>query len=115
MIELLVVIGVIGIIAAIALPMISNTFDASVNQAGRRNAQNIVTLYNAAKSCGAPLPAASNLDEVISVLKEGVTGTGSMAGVTFQMGSLTDSQRLAAENYITQAPGGLLAYDSRAD
>ncbi|MEM9479656.1 MAG: prepilin-type N-terminal cleavage/methylation domain-containing protein [Verrucomicrobiota bacterium] len=83
LVEMLVVIAVIGIIAAIAVPMIGNITGKAEENATRRNAQNIASVYSAAVAAG--YSGASDLATAVDSVTtgNGVQGTGSFAGTYF--------------------------------
>ncbi len=55
LVEMLVVIAIIGIIAAIAIPNIGNLNDSARDAAAKRNAQSVASVMNAAVAAGASL------------------------------------------------------------
>ena len=55
LVEMLVVISVIGIIAAIGVPAIGNITDKADTEGAKRNAQSIASLYNSARAVGTPV------------------------------------------------------------
>ncbi len=101
LVELLVVIAVIGILAAIAIPMISKINDSAKKAADKRNAQNLVSVYGAATSAGA-LIATTSVDAIIGSLQAGVNGVGSFATTKFQL-KLSANETTGAKTYVDDA------------
>lgn len=100
LIEMLVVIAVIGVIAAIAIPSISGINDAAAKSKDQRNAQNIVSVYQAGVAAGIDWKATTEAQLVTNVVKgEKVTG-GAFDGKFFQVPGVTGSDATSAANYI---------------
>ena len=94
LIELLVVIAVIGALAGISIPTISNVMDKADGNIAKRNAQSICELYNHAQAAGAPL--VSNTKEgALEELIGGVSGT-YLDGTNFQMSKMSAEEKSAA-------------------
>jgi prepilin-type N-terminal cleavage/methylation domain-containing protein len=111
LVELLVVIAVIGILAAIILPAISAVFESSRENGHRRNAQNIASLYNTARMTGAQMPAGSDMPAVIQALAAGVSGTGNLSSVKFRCSSIDSEQIAGASKFLQWQPdSGILQY-----
>lgn len=114
LVELLVVIAVIGVIAAIAIPAMSNVLGGSRDAKARRNAQTIAAMYNAALSAGATVDSTS-ITTIIADLEGGVSPTtGAFAGQTFQISSLTPGEETAAAPFLSLA-GTVLSYNGGND
>jgi type IV pilus assembly protein PilA len=123
LVELLVVIAVIGILAAIAIPALSNVFESSAQAKNKRNAQNIASTYAAARAAGVtnlalnggttPATAASVATNLVGtdggVFVSGVSGTGPFSTTVFQMSKLTGTDLSGATAYLNYA-NGILAY-----
>ncbi|MAS93025.1 MAG: hypothetical protein CMO55_07485 [Verrucomicrobiales bacterium] len=69
LVEMLVVIAVIGIIAAIAVPNISKINDSAKDAAARRNAQNIASVYASANAAGHSF--GTDVDGIIAAIRTG--------------------------------------------
>ena len=110
LVELLTVIGVVGILAAIVLPTLSRVFESAEENGFKRNAQNIAQVYNSARMAGASLPDGSDLDAVIQSLAQGVTGKGSLSSVTFQLGAIDQTQMTGAKQFLDWQPTQKLIY-----
>ena len=115
LVELLVVIAVIGILAAIILPALNNVFENSRDNGFRRNAQNIASMYNTARMTGVAMPPGTDMTAVISALSSGVTGTGSLGAIKFQLSSINSDQITGANQFLEWEPtSGLLKYTGAA-
>ncbi len=91
LVELLVTIGVLGVITAISIIHINPvTRNAHVNK-DMRNAQSIAAVAGASQAAGAVLDL-SSLDSAISQLKDGVAGKGSFSSSTFKVAPFTSEQ-----------------------
>ena len=107
LVEMLVVIAVIGIIAAIAVPTIGSiTRQANENKA-KRNAQNLASVFSSAVAAGAQFTGASEtIDTVIADLVDtGVNGSDSFSTTLFQVPNMATAERDAAKAYLEFAVG----------
>jgi type IV pilus assembly protein PilA len=82
LVELLVVIAVIGIIAAIAIPAMSGIFGQADAAADKRNAQAIVSTFNAARAAGNQ--KSYDKAAAISAIVAGTNGGGTFTNSLFQ-------------------------------
>lgn len=75
LVEMLVVIAVIGIIAAIAVPNIGRINDSAKDATYRRNAQNVASVFASAQAAGHDFSAAGTLGEaaIIGAIITGAT------------------------------------------
>lgn len=94
--ELVVVIAVIGLIAAIALPSVSKVTEKARKAAAQKNAQMICSLHSSARSAGAGF-ASGTRDGILDELVAGVTGT--LVETSFQMSALDDVDKAEALKY----------------
>ena len=101
---MLVVIAVIGVIAAIAVPSISNITGRSKTNAAKRNAQLICATHQAALASGATF-IGSTKTEVTDELIAGVTSV-HVSGSLYQV-PLDEPERDSALEYVTLADGML--------
>ncbi|MBE7498346.1 MAG: prepilin-type N-terminal cleavage/methylation domain-containing protein [Verrucomicrobiaceae bacterium] len=106
LVEMLVVIAIIGIIAAIAIPNIGNLNDSARDSAAKRNAQTIASVLNAAVAAGADLgfSGATTDTDIIAKAEAGVAPTdGAFQGKTFTSGPIDDDEAayLDAKNYLS--------------
>ena len=113
LVEMLVVIAVIGIIAAIAIPNIGNINSASTTAKDQRNAQTIVSVYQAAAAAGAPFTTATRAGLIGEVIA-GVSPTeGPFTGTRFAAPNITTATDLTAHayKYIKLESDSTLGYD----
>ncbi|MEZ5990010.1 MAG: prepilin-type N-terminal cleavage/methylation domain-containing protein [Planctomycetota bacterium] len=100
LVEMLVVIAIIGIIAAIAIPNIGNLNDSARDAAAKRNAQTVASVLNAAIAAGVDTTgwtAANLLDKA----QAGVTpDDGAFEGKTFTSGPIDDDEELKVASYL---------------
>lgn len=101
LLELLVVVTTIALLAAIALPMLSDTQSASKIAAAKRQAQQIVAVFTSGLYAGAPsFVSASNVDEALDALGKGDTGKGPLSSLRFHLPGVSakmDGQRIGKE------------------
>ncbi len=110
LVELLVVIAVIGILAAIAIPMISNINSNSTAAKNKRNAQNICSIYGAARSAGAPFTGTTK-EDIVTQLAQGVSGSGAFGSNNFKL-NVASGERAAALAYCTfNSSDEIMSYD----
>ena len=99
--ELLVVIAVMGVIAAIAIPSLSVIATQAIEVKSQRNAQSICKMYINARSAGAEFTAASKegiLDELI------VGVTGSQVEAKFKIPPMPAEEKAAALAFCSYDP-----------
>ncbi len=102
LVEMLVVIAIIGIIAAIAIPNIGNLNDSARDAAAKRNAQTVASVLNAAVAAGADLGTLTDGQSVIDKAEAGVSPTdGAFKGKTFTSGPIDDDEETKAASYLS--------------
>jgi prepilin-type N-terminal cleavage/methylation domain-containing protein len=111
LVELLVVIAVIGIMAAIAIPQISNINKNSQIAKDKRNAQNIASVYTAALAAGAAVNQ-DTLATAITDLAGGINGTGQFSTTSFKT-SVSATEAGYADDFLSLA-GGVITYNPDA-
>lgn len=117
MLELLVVISIIAVISATALPNLSGVTESAKTAAAQRNAQNIALTWNAAVAAGyRPDPTTVTSDAVAAEqISDGVTVTFGTITNTFRVDGLSEEQRTEAERYLDLNANSLtLAYNAAA-
>ena len=102
LVEMLVVIAVIGIIAAIAVPTIGNITDQANNSKAKRNAQNLASVCASAVAAGADLGTSTNVSSIVNQLvSPGLTGSkdSGFDSTVFKVPNLTGAERMAASQH----------------
>lgn len=114
LVEMLVVIAVIGIIAAIAVPNIGRINDSAKEATARRNAQNIASVFASAQAAGLNFASASTAKADIAaavVTGAAVTEKGPFENTWFGVPGLTEADRNLALDYLEyDATSGQLLY-----
>lgn len=103
LVEMLVVIAVIGIIAAIAVPNIGRINDSAKEAVARRNAQNIASVFASAQAAGLNFAASSTTPANIAtavVTGAKVTEKGPFENTWFGVPGLTAADQTAALKYL---------------
>ena len=120
LVELLVVIAVIGVIAAIAIPAMSGIFSKSRKGVINQNAQNLATVFAGARAAGATFDNYDK-DTIIDALTSpaGVNGKGKMETVVFKL-PMAPQDVADVKNSIDLVPQGtgedfMLVYTGQAN
>ena len=108
LIEMLVVIAVIGLIAAIAVPTLGNMTRSADDGRAKRNAQNLAAVSAVAISAGASVDF-SDVDSAVQDIRDGVMGVGDFSETIFQVHGLSADEVTAAKGHL-QIAGGALEY-----
>jgi prepilin-type N-terminal cleavage/methylation domain-containing protein len=102
LVEMLVVIAIIGIIAAIAIPNIGNLNASARDASARRNAQTVASVVNAAIAAGADTSAITTTATAITAATGGLTPTkGAFSGKTFTSGPINSEDAAAVASYLS--------------
>jgi len=121
LVEMLVVIAIIGIIAAIAIPNIGSINESARDATAKRNAQSAASVLNAAAAAGVDFTAApytwtdATLGGTILNWAEGASendsgetatvdvkpGDGAFEGKTFTTGNIDKDEEAKAAGYLT--------------
>lgn len=104
LVEMLVVIAVIGIIAAIAVPNIGRINDSAKEATARRNAQNVASVFASAQAAGLNFAAASTTpSDIVAAIVLGakVTEKGPFENTWFGVPGLTSADQTAALTYLS--------------
>ena len=116
LVEMLVVIAIIGIIAAIAIPNIGNLNDSARDAAAKRNAQTVASVLNAAIAAGAShsFSGSTTGADLINAAEAGISPTdGAFQGKTFTSGPIDDDEEAKAAGYLTwDNANGQVKYDA---
>ncbi len=113
LVEMLVVIAVIGIMAAIAVPTIGNMTTQAKENKAKRNAQSAASVWASAQAAGATLsPATADADGCVAVLNGGVYGDAASGfGTTqFKVTMSAAEQALAAAKLTYNSTDNSLTY-----
>lgn len=104
LVELIVVIAIIGVIAAIGIPHFSDLRDGVDREKSRRNAQQIVNLSTAINGLGIAhvLPdSLGGVEATARLLREGITvQEGPVAGERIALAGLTDPEITKASEFL---------------
>lgn len=111
LIEMLTVVAIIGIMAAIAIPNMGNINASSQAARDQRNAQSIVNMYNSGLAMGIVWVGADRNAKIDSVIA-GQTATGGIfQGNTAKAGGVTGVLVSAVYPYVGYSTNGDLLYD----
>lgn len=109
LVELLVVIAVIGIIAAIAIPQMSKLINDSGKITAKRNAQNIASVAAAAQAAGdEAIEAAADLDAAIQIVSQSTTGMGGFEDMNFSISDIGTDEINKAKVYLDFLDGSIV-------
>ena len=112
LVELLTVIGVIAIFAAIALPWMVEDRDSAVESVARRNAQIIASVAGAARSAGVTaVDRAGSIPNASQLLIDGVPGKGAMSTTVFRISSISPDIIDEVKKYLEFTHGMLATKD----
>jgi type IV pilus assembly protein PilA len=117
LVEMLVVIAVIGILAAIAVPNIGRINSAAENSKDRRNAQQLASICSAAAAAGYDFintPSTGTLATVVQRVSTGATvadSTSPFYNQFFGLPNLSTTERTSASNYLSIS-NGILTYNA---
>lgn len=104
LVEMLVVIAIIGIIAAIAIPNIGALNDSARESAAKRNAQTVASVLNAAVAAGATLTLSGSATGT-DIIDEAVTGAIPTAGAfkdkKFTSGPIDAEDKALVAGYLS--------------
>ena len=100
LVEMLVVIAVIGVIAAIAIPSIGNINSSAKTATNQRNAQSIVSMYQAGAAAGVAWGGTDRNSQVTAVVTGAFPSDGAFANKTFKVPNMSTDDQKAAYPYI---------------
>ena len=99
LVEMLVVIAVIGIIAAIAVPNIGRINESAKDATARRNAQNIASVYASAQAAGLDLSGTDKNTTITNVIDGGtITDPGPFEDTFFGVPGINKLEAVKADN-----------------
>ena len=108
--ELLLVMGIIGLMAAISVPILGKVSSVSNTTAAKRNAQALAYLAVKASLAGnTTISSAGSKEDAIALLADGVYGDGDFSGTLFQVG-LDASEQAEAAAFV-EFQGGIVTYN----
>lgn len=108
LVELLTAVLIIGIFAAIALPLIMGDTDEVQRNIALRNARMIASVAGAARAAGvSEVDSTADVDAAVQKLVIGVPGKGPLATTTFQISDLSPEKILEAQQYLKFTNGML--------
>jgi type IV pilus assembly protein PilA len=115
LVELIAVIAIIGVMAAIAIPAMGGVFERGETATRKKNAQSIASTYLAAKASGNTTTFANKAAAVSAVTTApGIPGRGSMQSSRFCL-PLTSAASTEAQEYLTyDATKDLMVYTETA-
>ena len=109
--ELLVTISVLGSIVSIAVLAVGSLNENSSRTRDRRNAQEIVAIYTAARAAGLNFIADGDVEQTVrNIVAGGVATDGAFAGSHFGLPGLDVREQESAKAHL-QISGGELLYD----
>jgi prepilin-type N-terminal cleavage/methylation domain-containing protein len=117
LVELLVTIGVIGMLAAIVIPAFSNVNESSSITAAQKQAQGIAEMFNNGRTAGAAsFRSADSVASAMNAVGEGAAGGGVLSQTVFQLKGVSsgmDFGKPLAERASTYLnwDNGILVYD----
>jgi prepilin-type N-terminal cleavage/methylation domain-containing protein len=107
LLEMIVVMGIIGVIVLGAIATTSSIIGQSKATAGISNARHLADVANLAIAAGSePLLAAASKEDVVDLLRSGVYGDGQFAATHFQV-ALGQDEAVAALSRLSFANGVL--------
>ncbi len=104
---MLVVIAVIGILAAVAVPNIGRINETTNDAKDKRNAQNIVSLFHSGEGAGLDLVGADKTETIAKVISGGTVPEGVFTGTYFGIQGLSQTEQDKAAVYIDFIGGSL--------
>jgi prepilin-type N-terminal cleavage/methylation domain-containing protein len=108
LIELLTVVAILGVFASIALVMMGNINQSSVDTRDRRNAQELAAVCASAQAAGIDFVVDGDLAETIrNVVKGGEPADGAFAGRFFGLQGLAPADQETAKKFLELTNGSL--------
>jgi prepilin-type N-terminal cleavage/methylation domain-containing protein len=102
LLEMLIVIGILGILAAVAIAFLGGTQrEAMIQVRDQRNAQEVASLTMGALAVGAPVIVPGDMRGTIDNLLKGTQATtGTFAGRIFRLSELNEEEISGAMKYL---------------
>jgi type IV pilus assembly protein PilA len=112
LVELVVVVAIMGVIAAVAIPSLSNVSGGARKASSQRNAQHVVTIYEAGAAAGIKWSGSDRNSKVAAVVAGAQPEDGPFAGRTFTVPNIGGTDLTDTYPYIgLDAASGDLFYD----
>lgn len=111
LVEILVVIGTLGVLAAIAIAVTTGINESARDARNRRNAQFAASVYASAHAAGAVFASsAGDVGGVIQELNEGKQGRGPLVATNFRLPTMPieDMDQMVALLTYDPSTGGLM-------
>ena len=111
LVELLIVIGTMGVLAAIAIGIATGINEAARDARDRRNAQFAASVYASAHAAGASFSSnAGDVEGVIRELNEGKSGVGNLSTAFFRLPTMPIGDTSKMIDLLSYDPdtGGLM-------
>ncbi len=107
--EVTIVVAILGVMTALALPIISQVATSSSESKYRKSARDIVSMAASAVAAGdTSIPAAPDVESAVRLLIEGVTIEEGIAGLRFQLQGLTEAGIENVARYLRLQDGLLI-------
>lgn len=100
LVELLTIIAILGLLAAIMIPNIAATNESARNTVARRNAQNLASIYSCGEIAGVDWGASDVASATTNVLAGKAAGDGAFAGKVFKAAGLKPEDLTLAQRYL---------------
>ena len=111
LVELVVVVAIMGVIAAVAIPTLSNVSGGAKKASSQRNAQHVVTIYEAGAAAGIKWSGSDRNSKIASVIAGAQPNDGPFAGKTFTVPNIGGTDLTDTYPYIGYDASGDLFYD----
>jgi prepilin-type N-terminal cleavage/methylation domain-containing protein len=111
LVEILVVIGIVGVMAAIAIAVTTHINEAARDARNRHNAQFAASVYASARAAGASFSSATgDIAGVIQELNAGKNGVGNLQAAYFRLPTMPiqDTSEMISLLTYDPASGGLM-------
>lgn len=112
LIEIVVVVAIVGILTAVAVPQLSNFTDVAHGAKAQRNAQNIAMVAAAGRAAGLDFVVATDspAQTIANVITGSTVTRGAFGGEFFGVPNLSEDEAIFASPYL-KADGVTLEYD----
>ncbi len=112
LVELVVVVAIIGVIVAVAIPSLSNMSGSAKKASSQRNAQHVVTIYEAGAAAGIKWSGSDRNSKISAVVAGAHPDDGPFAGKTFTVPNIAGTDLTNTYPYIGfDTASGDLFYD----